>query len=141
MSEEPVQAEVPDYDSAPGIMPPGEGGGEGWHPDVARVKSEALYGRTIGIEEVDYRDSAYQPGTQYALILFSPLDKAVKGEVLDDDGDPTPTKVEVGQRATALIGSQRAVDQLRKTETFPVRAQVGRHTTQNNRQVLEFQPA
>ena len=132
--KKPVKAAIPDYDEAAEV--PQSEGGEGWHPDLPRVKFEVLLGKRILVDEVEFRDSEYdepqegKPHKQYALIRFRPADKSVPGEFEEDS-----VVVEAGDEATTSCGGVRVVDQLRRTETFPAKTEVAREKTKKGYQL------
>lgn len=137
MSPEEYEA-VPSYDDVPSI--PAASGGEGWHPDLPRVKWDALLGVAILIEEFDLRDSTFNvsedPNVEkkkYALVRFRTIDKAVPGTF--EDGAVVVT---INEEATTGIGGVRVIDQLKKVQRFPTKGRVGREKTRGGRPIWQL---
>ena len=131
-NDEVVTPDVPEVDDVPNVE---EAGGDSWYPDLPRVAMDALYGRQIVVLEINLRDSTFEEGKKYALIRLSLIDKAVKGTHDDEAVD-----IGMGDECTTMTGSGRIVDQLRRVTSFPIKGEVARYTTRNQRIIPELKP-
>lgn len=112
------QEGVPDYEEAGQIQ--ASEGGEGWHPELPRVKFEGLLGKDLVFLEIEKRQSTYDEAKQYGLIRCVCPGKALSGE-LDDES----VVVDKGAEFTTSTGRVRVVEQIDKA-TLPTKGTVSK---------------
>lgn len=113
---------LPNYDDVPGVEP--SKGGEGWNPELPKVKFEGLLGKQLVFLEIsDKRESSFgtPDNPKYYLLARAVCPgKALTGELEDET-----VVVEAGAEFTTSVGRVRILDQL-DAATLPSKGAVSK---------------
>lgn len=113
---------VPKYDDVQNIEP--SKGGEGWNPELPKVKFEGLLGKQLVFLEIsDKRESSF--GTPDSPKFYLLARAVCPGKALSGELEDETVVVDAGAEFTTSVGRVRIFDQL-SAATFPSKGAVSK---------------